>query len=68
MAVTSEMKLSVKQKADLAELIDWLRKCPSRHRHLLFMLESDLYSDLNTIEWSSSALAERVEFLLGKHS
>jgi len=68
MSAPSDIKLSDQHKADLTDLIAWLRRCPSRHRHLLFLLQSELYSDLVHVESSARTLAEKVEALLAKYT
>jgi len=68
MSLPASVKLSDQQAADLADLIVWLRRCPSRHRHLLFVLDSPRYTDLLGIEASATNLAEKVEALLAKHT
>jgi len=68
MSLPASFKLDVQSAADLADLIVWLRRCPSRHRHLLFMLDSGAWQALLGIESSSRELAEKVEALLAKHT
>lgn len=54
-------RLSDQDKLDVAELIVYLRRIPSRHRHLLAALDFEFYTALVRLETSAKALADKVE-------
>lgn len=52
--------LTPKDNGDINDLLNWLERCPSRHRHLLACLGGDLYIDLCKVESAAKTLAEQV--------
>jgi len=56
------VKLSPEQNDEINDLLDWLERCPSRHRHLLACFGFDeFYIGLITIETTVLTFAEKVE-------
>jgi hypothetical protein len=67
MAASDTFRLSEREKTDIAELVAYLRRIPSRHRHILAALDFKFYTALVKLEGEAKALADEVEASAKRH-
>lgn len=67
MAASDTFRLSEREKTDITELVAYLRRIPSRHRHILVVLDFKFYEALVKLEAEAKALADEVERSARRH-